>query len=424
MANDKLTANLNLNTDGFAAGLESANKQLKGFGAVLGALGGAVKLVGDAFRNMDQGQRIASLGASIYKQQLAELTKGHLLNAQALVASARAQGEWNDIQEKNLWEGLQVAKLTTQIEDLRYQMADAMISETEKTKLAGEALKIYNERKRIQLENYKEEALAIGKQLALNPDDKELRQRAVSTLQAWQNLMGFDREARMLAGQATKTEEKLYGLADAFERDRQSADAATEAFNKYRQSLQYLETGYKLEKIPGKETVTTGRKLGFNIDATKLPLANMVGADIPTDQIVQQNKLWAEQEQIILSLADSFSRMFSRAGEGFQTMVQMVIAGIKRMVVELIAKAAILGLLSLFMPGKGIFSLANLIPGLAGLVGGGKGGGGGINTNQAPVMRFQDMRNPINDWRLTSQVSGSSLKLVLDRSARISGAGT
>jgi hypothetical protein len=394
MAKQRFEAELALNINGFLQGLEKANKGFIGLSSTLAAAGGAMKLVNDAFRNMEQGQKLLSLAGAAYKQVLADLTQGHLLNANSIYQAIQRQKEWNDIQEKNLFEGVKVAQLTTQIEELRYKMADAATTEAEKTKLASEALKIYNERKQFQIANLKEEANWYITALEKNPDDKELRKGFIVTATQLQTLMGFDREARTLNALATQVTPKLYGLAEAFERDAEAARQADEEFQKYRQSLQYLESGYKLETLQGRERVTPARGLGFNVNPE---LAPVKFADIQANQIIQQNILWAEQEQIILSLADSFSNMFATAGEGFQSMADMMIAGFKRMVMEVAAKAGILMLLSV-VTGQPLMTMANLFPNLSALTGGtgspvssgyGNMGLQGILANQALTVQGQ-----------------------------------
>ena len=101
-----------------------------------------------------------------------------------------------------------------------------------------------------------------------------------------------------------------------------------------------------------------------------------------SDAVADNSGELEAMQDALVGLAGQFSGFFSDVNLGFQGMIDGVITGIKRLVMELAAKAAILGLLSL-IPGMGqIFSLGNILGGkLGGLIGGGGGGGAGSIGN-------------------------------------------
>jgi hypothetical protein len=94
---------------------------------------------------------------------------------------------------------------------------------------------------------------------------------------------------------------------------------------------------------------------------------------------------------------------------GFQDMIDSVITGIKRLIMELIAKAAFLAILSVLFPGAAVpLTLGNILGGNASkLVG--SGSSSGVTGMSSPAnMGYKE--------QLMASVSGKDLQIVLRRS--------
>jgi len=108
-----------------------------------------------------------------------------------------------------------------------------------------------------------------------------------------------------------------------------------------------------------------------------------------------------ESQQALIGLADTFAGFFSDVNLGFQGMIDGVITGIKRLVMELIAKAAFLAILSAIFPGAGVaLNLGTILGGSASkLLGSGGGGsspgksigGGTLNINVTGKLHGKDI---------------------------------
>jgi hypothetical protein len=112
------------------------------------------------------------------------------------------------------------------------------------------------------------------------------------------------------------------------------------------------------------------------------------------------NALYYQAEAVNI-LSNGFSQLFSSTGNGFQGMIDTIIEGIKRMVAELLAKAAILTLIRVLLPGPGpavnaTTELMNMF--WSGLFSGGGSAGNvggivsqGVNVNVQGVIKGKDI---------------------------------
>jgi hypothetical protein len=95
------------------------------------------------------------------------------------------------------------------------------------------------------------------------------------------------------------------------------------------------------------------------------------------------NALYYQAEAVNI-LSNGFSQLFSSTGNGFQGMIDTIIEGIKRMVAELLAKAAILTLIRVLLPGPG--PAVNATTGLMNMFGSGLFSGGGSAGNVGGIV--------------------------------------
>lgn len=125
-----------------------------------------------------------------------------------------------------------------------------------------------------------------------------------------------------------------------------------------------------------------------------------------------------ESQQALVNLADEFAGFFSDVNMGFQGMIEGVISGIKRLVMELAAKAAFLAILSAIFPGAGVsLNLQNILGGNIGkLIGGGTTGSTSSGLGNVVVPS-----GSIGTGNLTANVTMRQFKVSLQRSGEANG---
>lgn len=401
MAKQKFEAELFLNIQGFLKALEDGKlnfgKFTESFKKIAPAiLSGLVvfRELGNVIKETTVGQDALNVAQTAYKTILTDVTRAQIFNFQGLQTMIALQAELNKVVRENKWEQVEVSKIQGKINVLRYDASDASKTETERVASLSEALKLNQERRLMLSRSVAEEINLVSKMLEQHPKNIKYQERLIELQKEGYELTGPDLEARRLNAQITQIQaEQTKEHADQLQRVADLAKSLPDAWEADRQAALRLakeinnttEAGYKLGTLGSEYSQSSYQRsqrmrkpLGFNVDTSTLK--PMKFADVATDQIRQQNILWAEQEQIILSLADNFSKMFANAGEGFQNMADMMIAGLKRLVLELAMKAGVLALLSLLVPGSNLLTLANLFPGISGLGGLGKSAGSNASS--------------------------------------------
>jgi len=118
----------------------------------------------------------------------------------------------------------------------------------------------------------------------------------------------------------------------------------------------------------------------------------------------------SEQQQALIDLSSTFAGFFSDVNLGFEGMIDGVITGIKRLVMELIAKAAFLAILSAIFPGAGVaLNLGTILGGNASkLIG---SGGGGSSKSASIGSASNQMTNS-----LVASLRGKDIQIALNRS--------
>lgn len=145
------------------------------------------------------------------------------------------------------------------------------------------------------------------------------------------------------------------------------------------------------DKIVALKTLRSEQNISGMSQITGLPYVTQNGIQSPGLKNIKQQvpeaykftkELQAQQEAINL-LSSSFTVLFTSVDNGFANMMDNIIAGLKRIAAELIAKAVVLKLITLLFAGTGFGGMAatglqNLLsfPGL----GGGSSSGGGLGS--------------------------------------------
>jgi hypothetical protein len=428
MAKQRLIAELGLNIQSFLdsiagaeGGLGKLGKSVKSAAAVIGVLGGGLSILNDYLKNTVIGQNAVNIAMSVGRQVITDLTKGQLLNIGSLYETARAQSALNAILTKNRFEGIQVADMTQRLEILRYNATDATRSETEKLNALNEALRIHFERKKFLIENAAEELKATKRLWDRDQDNIELQNKMIALMTELKGLQGADLEARRLNAQITGIQaEEQKKLADNLERITKLGPAYLEAIDKdiatanekAAQSLIDLKKANELANPNGYIGKGFGKINGLltpaGIDTTTLK-PNINEKSVIADVTGELTK----QQLTVMGLANTFAGFFSGINLGFQDMIDGFVTGIKRLAMELLAKAAILSILMVITGGSargvGKLLLNSVLPGIGDLTGNGGGGGGMAMGNIMP------MSNGTGTEILRTEVTGKSLAIILER---------
>ena len=175
----------------------------------------------------------------------------------------------------------------------------------------------------------------------------------------------------------------------------------------------------QLDTLEQISSVATGGKLsGATMGGTRV---SNLSAGISTGNAYtdpsNMNDMLMRQAALVDDLNGAFESMFSNVGEGFKGMADAMIQSIKRVVVELLAKAAVLTLLNLIFPGSGaatkagsgFFKQFGFLPNMIGAGGPAKGAGIGsqsLNINVSGKIGARDINLANN--RYNSLVGGST----------------
>jgi len=105
------------------------------------------------------------------------------------------------------------------------------------------------------------------------------------------------------------------------------------------------------------------------------------GAEINQRQIEEMTQALYDQQTAVAILSNAFETLFTSTEDGFKAMIDSIILGLKRLVAELLARAAVLTILNIVSGGfagalKGVLKGAagSMFPGLTGKVAGGANG--------------------------------------------------
>lgn len=133
----------------------------------------------------------------------------------------------------------------------------------------------------------------------------------------------------------------------------------------------------------------------------------MEGIQNAPGQAATAIKEFSSMQEAIMNLSETFSTFFSDVNLGFQGMIDGIITGLKRLVMELLAKAAILALLGVItgVPLSGAMFKNLLFGGNIGslLKGGAIGGGGGaaavpLSGKVEFVLKGKDLYGSMNRY--------------------------
>jgi hypothetical protein len=390
MAEQKLTVNIGANTKEFDEKLKGTNKGVQGFGKELGtiaaagaAAAGAIAILTDWFKKTEAGVDMLNTTMIVSRQLLTDLImkqETHLM--QSIQLADRA----NKIRQEDRYDLVKEAQLNRDIRKYRLEAYSGEASIQEKIIAQTKAIEKQKELEAYRKADLFEELKLVEDRLKLDQINTELLDRQAQLMAAIFNADESEslRMVSYLNGLLKEAKTRAFELADAF--------------------TAIKEEAIQIDNMPINFFGTTTLK------APSFKQADNILA--PSPKLTEVTKGLTDQQEALLGLSDTFAGFFSDVNLGFQGMIDGVITGIKRLVMELMAKAAFMAILSLIFPASAVpFTLKNILGGNAATLVGGStvlstvGTGGGFSA-----------MNNVTGERLIAGINGKELRIVLSRS--------
>jgi hypothetical protein len=390
MAEQKLTVNIGANTKEFDEKLKGTNKGVQEFGEGLGtiaaagaAAAGAIAILTDWFKKTEAGVDMLNTTMIVSRQLLTDLImkqETHLM--QSIQLADRA----NKIRQEDRYDLVKEAQLNRDIRKYRLEAYSGEASIQEKIIAQTKAIEKQKELEAYRKADLFKELKLVEDRLKLDQINTELLDRQAQLMAAIFNADESEslRMVSYLNGLLKEAKTRAFELADAF--------------------TAIKEEAIQIDNMPINFFGTTTLK------APSFKQADNILA--PGPKLTEVTKGLTDQQEALLGLSDTFAGFFSDVNLGFQGMIDGVITGIKRLVMELMAKAAFMAILSLIFPASAVpFTLKNILGGNAATLVGGStvlstvGTGGGFSA-----------MNNVTGERLIAGINGKELRIVLSRS--------
>jgi hypothetical protein len=404
--------------------LGKIKSQLTSMAAGAISAGAAFRVFSDQLKSTQTGVELLNTASLAWRKTLSDIP--NLLNRPGgggilknITEAAKAGREWNDIVRENFLENAEVAKLTSQIEELRYEMADSFTTEAQRAELATKALDKWNERKALQLRNAKEEFGWYQKMIEKMPDDIKIREGYIKTLELLIQLQGFDREARTLLKASTKEGFKPGSYLEAVEKDVEEQKKVIAELQRIKDKQNALLAGSS-DFVSKYDLFLSGQSMSEKYGKRK------EFKDVKKD-IGEVSVSLEGQMAIVDKLTGTFQDMFSNIAGGFKGMIDAFKSSLLSFAAELAARAAIFGILSLFAGGTPIAARALTglrkfvgIPGFAGGTNFAPGGLAVVGERGPELVNLPRGSQviPNGGSQLVAVVKGTDLHFILQRAQR------
>lgn len=439
----RLKAELGLDNSEFKEKLKESQSSIDSFGGAtlkqaasltsfIALATTAAKVMVDWWRDTASGVTTVTAGLTAAKQLLTDIMlrqNSHLKEAWEL-GKQQAQQQWENAKEAYI-----ETKYRSEINQLVVKAADQTASLAERQQALNEAISKERELKSFLLQDAKEELAIAEKQWKLQPQSKKAMEEFYKALSRYHEVQGMD--SRRLMSQQTSliieqrkraqelfelysygTSNTLKGLNEQLSNlNAELADINlndTEAIRLQKEKIEALQKYINLVKegkvytpgtftLPGIAPVTAPKGIETGVEA-----GVMTGAPKAVEVVNEMTYALQMQEQAVTVLEDAFYNLFASTGNGFRDMIDTIMSGIRQMIAELIAKAAVLTLLRVLFPGTAIGAKATT--GLMNIFGQGAFASTGVNASATGVIGFGS-----GNFELSSVVRGKDLGLILRR---------
>jgi hypothetical protein len=403
---DKLEAKLGLNLDEFSKGLGDAkgllggfSKDLIGMTAGIGALGLVFKELKSAFLETEQGITVSSKALAVWKQTFADIINLGQINPGNLLMSISLAGRTRERVQEERQDRIDQKDIQNEINKALFQSYDNTKSRKEQEEGITKAMQLQSGLATMMAIDNDKDLTIIRTKLAINPTNEKLLNEENKLLLAKRDI-----------------EDMIYGLRRQQSRLTSMQKEDIKAINDLlRQQGQYLSTGYKTDTINTKNTsfgslqMSNGTNWWEGLGLPYKASIDKKNASATPAQIEEATNAIKDQEQSVAALGKRFGQLFSGVNMGFQGMVDGMITGLKRLVMELIAEAAFLAILAAFgvIPISSIPTILGSMHGIKpGGIKGNPGGGAGVGVTPSIGM---------GQSNVTFEISGKSLVGVLKR---------
>jgi hypothetical protein len=318
MAKQRLEAELGLNTQEFNKGLDKAKESVSGLanefltmGAGLGAATYALRQIVNAFLETEQGARVASQATAVFKQLWVELGNLNRINLANIILAGRAAKEAAVLREGDREDLLDQKRIQTDINKLMFEAAGESNDEKKK-KILQEIIRLQEGLTIMMNVDAQQELKNLYAQLATNTENTKVLDAIAKKKLEILDIEGRMVEARRIQSQITA-----------------------------------IEVQQQDKMLTNLEALKNKNKVGGKILGDIYPgILNMPSLKEIKPQIDPMTEALRRQQETLVGLAGTFAGFFSDVNLGFQGMIEGMVTGIKRLVMELAAKAAILAILS------------------------------------------------------------------------------
>jgi hypothetical protein len=409
MAGPKLEAQLGLNTQEFQKGMEMAKGTFSKLGSEMLSVGSGIAAatfalsgLKDAFLATELGARVAGQGMAVLKQIFYDLMNLSPVVGANIGQVLRNVKEWDDLKTAGREVALEEKRGQIAMNQLLYEASDQTKSYAERIKdLTDAKKKNWDVAIEMNMEAQKEKNL-IEAQLILQPDNTKLLDQYRDIKLKILDISGKEYENK-------RTEMMITRLQ--IEQQRLSNSTLSDGYTKM------VAIAGISHKVPwGGGTDVNSAMFGKELNVPSFGKTFKSGL-IPMRSELDIGKLRAatqelsEQQKALVNLSGTFANFFSGVNLGFQGMVDGVISGIKRLVMELMAKAAILAILTAVTGGSFAGFGKMLFGGMSDIFGGLSTGG--VGSRVATPLKIPGKMDFAPE--LNFKISGKDLVTVLNR---------
>lgn len=399
MAKEKFKAELDIENKGFVNGLAEAEGRVGKFAQMIGKLTIILGIAGAAFGVMISwfketvaGAEVMNTTLMVSKQILNDIMMGQGIQIKEAWKNAQLQ---NKINEDNAVEIYKVAKLQKELNLLVVAAADQTKTLTERKELMNKAMEKEHELKAFLLADAIEEKKAAWDQWQAQIANTKAREQFYKAAARVEEVQGMDSRRLMsqYSGLMEQQAQRARDLVDAFTPVPKVIEEVNKAFEDSAINNASLGPAARgnMKGLPGFENQLPGlREQNFNMP--------------------EAIKEFSSMQEALMNLSSTFSKFFSDVNLGFQGMIDGIITGLKRLVMELIAKASILAILSLItgVPLSGAMFKSLLFGGDIGSL---------IKGGAIPSGGAMPATNTTNNLNITGSISGKDIALSLRRNA-------
>ena len=167
---------------------QSLSKTIGKWALSLGGAAAALKILKDAFLQTVQGMNLFNSAGAVTSQVLNDIVSGAGMSISKMRDAIIAQKELNDLRLRSYAEGVEVAKLNREYQELYAKAIDQTLSKTEQLETIDAALEKHNQAITVQMRNVADEYDIVKKKLELQPTNEKVIKQYYALITELNNL--------------------------------------------------------------------------------------------------------------------------------------------------------------------------------------------------------------------------------------------